>query len=359
MITLVAGTRPNFVKVAPVLRALGARGAPTRVVHTGQHFDERMSVVFFRDLGFEPDHCLDAPCAEDALAGLRADFSAHRPEAVVVVGDVNSTLAGALAAAELEIPLVHVEAGLRSRDLSMPEEVNRIITDHVSALALVPSRDAADNLSAEGIDPEKIVFVGNVMIDSLHAALERTTDALERLGLRRGGYALATLHRPSNVDHPAALALALDALTAMSARTPLLLPLHPRTRQRAAAFGLDARLRDIPGLLPLEPLGYRDFVTLLASARLVATDSGGIQEEATVLGVPCLTLRERTERPITVTQGTNTVVGLDPARIIWELDAILAGRGKRGSVPEGWDGKAGERSADAVLALTRLGARRA
>ncbi len=356
MIYLVAGTRPNFMKIAPILRALRGRGVPVRLLHTGQHFDASMSDVFFRDLGMpQPDLTLrsgggsHAEQTASVLVGAEADLLAHRPRVVVVVGDVTGTLAAALAAAKLGIPVAHVESGLRSRDWTMPEEINRVLTDQLSDLLLTPSRDAEPNLRAEGIPPERIVFVGNVMIDSMRYAIERPTDVLERLGLAPRAYAVATLHRPANVDDAARLGATLDALEAIAQRIPLVFPVHPRTLARAQALGLDARLRSMPGLVTTEPLGYDDFVTLTGSARLVATDSGGVQEETTALGIPCLTMRGGTERPVTVTHGTNTVVGLDAAKIAAEVDAILAGRGKKGTVPEGWDGKTGERIADALL----------
>ncbi|MGK4006032.1 UDP-N-acetylglucosamine 2-epimerase (non-hydrolyzing) [Sorangium sp. So ce1036] len=358
MIYLVAATRPNFMKLAPICRALEARGLPMRLLHTGQHFDPTMSDVFFRDLGLPtPDHMLKAGGGSHAeqtaavLVGAEADLIAHRPRVVVVVGDVTSTLAGALAAAKLGIPVVHVEAGLRSRDWTMPEEINRVLTDQLSDLLLTPSHDAHPNLLAEGVPPERIRFVGNVMIDSVHYALKRQTDALARFGLEPKKYAIATLHRPANVDSAERLSETLDALAAIAQRLPTVFPVHPRTVARAEAFGLSGRLRDTSGLRIMDPLGYDDFVTVMGNALLVATDSGGIQEETTALGIPCLTMRQGTERPITVTQGTNTVVGLDAALIAREVDAILAGRGKRGTVPEGWDGKTGERIADALEAF--------
>jgi UDP-N-acetylglucosamine 2-epimerase (non-hydrolysing) len=356
MIYLVAGTRPNFMKIAPIRRALAARGIETRLLHTGQHFDAAMSDVFFHDLGMgAPDVTLQAGGGSHAeatatvLVGAERDLLEHRPKVVVVVGDVTSTLAAALAAAKLGIPVAHVEAGLRSRDWSMPEEINRVLTDQLSDLLLVPSHDAEPNLRAEGIAPERIVFVGNVIIDSVKYALERPTDILERLGLRKGQYAIATLHRPRNVDTAEALGATLDALGAVAARLPLIFPVHPRTVARAEALGLAGRLRSTENLRATQPLGYDDFVTLMGHAKLVATDSGGIQEETTALGIPCLTMRGGTERPITVTQGTNTIVGLDVAKIAAEVDAILAGRAKKGTVPEGWDGKTGERIADALI----------
>ncbi len=358
MIYLVAGTRPNFMKIAPIWRALHARGRAVRLMHTGQHFDAAMSDVFFRDLGMPtPDAQLHAGGGSHGeqtaavLVGVEADLVKHRPAVVVVVGDVTSTLSAALAAAKLGIPVVHVEAGLRSRDWTMPEEINRVLTDQLSDLLLIPSHDAEPNLRAEGIAAERIRFVGNVMIDSLYYAKKRSTDALARYRVEPGKYALATLHRPANVDSPEALARTLDALDAITKRVPVLFPVHPRTVERAKGAGLAARLNGTPNLRTTEPLGYDDFVTLMSSAMLVATDSGGIQEETTALGVPCLTMRGGTERPITVTEGTNTVVALDVAKIAAAVEEIVAGRGKKGRVPAGWDGKTGERIADAIDAF--------
>jgi UDP-N-acetylglucosamine 2-epimerase (non-hydrolysing) len=358
LVYLVAGTRPNFMKVAPILRALATRGLPLRLIHTGQHFDAAMSDVFFRDLGMPPPHlALHAGGGSHAqqtaavLVGVEKDLLAQKPRVAVVVGDVTSTLAAALAAAKLGIPVAHVEAGLRSRDWTMPEEINRVLTDQLSDLLLIPSMDARTNLEREGIDPERIVFVGNVMIDSLQYALQRPTKVLAELGLAPRRYAVVTLHRPANVDDREALAATLDALEAIGARLPVVFPVHPRTTARAEALGLAGRMRTVPGLRAIEPVGYNDFVTLMGNAALVATDSGGIQEETTALGIPCLTLREGTERPITVEQGTNTIVGLDPARLAAEVDAILAGRGKTGRIPAGWDGKTGERIAEALEAF--------
>lgn len=358
MISLVAGTRPNFMKIAPIWRALKARDYPLRLIHTGQHFDAAMSDVFFRDLGMpEPDarlNCGGGTHAEQTaavLVGVEKEFIAFRPSVVVVVGDVTSTLAAALAAAKLGIPVAHVEAGLRSRDWTMPEEINRILTDQLSDLLLTPSPDAERNLLAEGIPRERIKFVGNVMIDSLHWARRMRTDALERFGLRPQRYALATLHRPANVDAVESLEATLVALGMIAERIPVLFPVHPRTLARASALGLSGRLQGVSGLKTCDPVGYNDFVTLMTSARLVATDSGGIQEETTALGIPCLTLREGTERPITVTEGTNTIVGLDPVKIARETDAILAGNGKTGRTPDGWDGRTAERIASALVAL--------
>ncbi|MGH7438094.1 MAG: non-hydrolyzing UDP-N-acetylglucosamine 2-epimerase [Polyangiaceae bacterium] len=358
MIDLVAGTRPNFMKVAPIWRALHRRGLPVRIIHTGQHFDAAMSDVFFRDLGMpEPQvrlSCGGGTHAEQTaavLVGVEKVLAESRPAALVVVGDVTSTMAAALAAAKLGIGVVHVEAGLRSRDWTMPEEINRIVTDQLSDLLLIPSRDATKNLLAEGIAEPRIRFVGNVMIDSLHWCLDKRTDAVERFGLRDAGYALATLHRPANVDAREPLVATLDALATIASRMPVLFPMHPRTLARVKSLELSERLTEIASLTTCPPLGYNDFVTLMGHARLVATDSGGIQEETTALGIPCLTMREGTERPITVDEGTNTIVGLDVGKIAGEVDAILAGRGKRGRVPDGWDGKTGERIVDAIVAF--------
>jgi UDP-N-acetylglucosamine 2-epimerase (non-hydrolysing) len=356
MITLVAGTRPNFMKIAPVRRALARRGVAVRLIHTGQHVEASMSAVFFRDLELpDPDVALaqgggsHAEQTASVLVGVEADLAAHRPDLAVVVGDVTSTLAAALAAAKLGVPVAHVEAGLRAHDWTMPEEINRVLTDRIADLLFCPSRDAEENLVAEGVPPGRLAFAGNVMIDSLYAALARRTNVVSRFGLRPRGYGVATLHRPANVDTAESLAATLDALAAIAARLPLIFPVHPRTVARATALGFAARFNAVPNLKPIQPLGYDDFVTLMSDARLVATDSGGIQEETTVLGVPCLTLRSSTERPVTVACGTNTVVGLGVARIEQEVSEILAGRGKRGRIPEGWDGRAAERIADGIL----------
>ena len=355
MIALVAAARPNFMKIAPISRELQQREIPARLIHTGQHFDANMSDVFFRDLGMPaPDVMLGAGGGTQAqqtaavLVGVEAELVRFRPALLVVVGDVTSTLASALAAAKLGVPVVHVESGLRSRDWTMPEEINRVLTDRLSDLLLTPSPDARDNLLAEGIAAERIVFVGNVMIDSLHYAVARSTDVLARLQLGPQAYAVATIHRPASVDTPAALCATLEALAAVAARIPLVFPVHPRTLARLGEFGLASHARTTSGLRLLEPLGYHDFVTLFSQARLAVTDSGGIQEETTALGIPCLTMRDSTERPITVTEGTNIVVGTDRDRIARAVDEILAGKGKKGRVPEGWDGHAALRIVDAL-----------
>jgi UDP-N-acetylglucosamine 2-epimerase (non-hydrolysing) len=356
----VVGARPNFMKIAPVIRAVAAAGfADQRLVHTGQHYDAAMSDVFFQDLGLpRPDAHLGVGSGSHAeqTARVMVAFEAYcleeRPDLVVVAGDVNSTLACAIDAAKLRIPLAHVEAGLRSFDLDMPEEVNRILTDRIADLLLTPSSDADENLRREGTAPGRIFRVGNVMIDTLLAHLPRAR-ALRpagRMGLEGARYAVLTLHRPSNVDDPVVLRGLFDALLAIEARVPIVFPVHPRTRKRLAEFGLEARIGAAPGLHLCEPLGYLEFLGLVADASLVLTDSGGLQEETTALGIPCLTLRENTERPVTVSEGSNTVVGVDPAVIVREATAALDGRGKAGRVPALWDGKASERIAEVLRA---------
>ncbi|WP_250290672.1 non-hydrolyzing UDP-N-acetylglucosamine 2-epimerase [Frankia sp. CiP1_Cm_nod1] len=350
-VLFVAGARPNFMKVAPVLAAAVARGAVTTLVHTGQHYDAAMSGVFFDELGLRaPDHFLAAGSGSHAgqTAGVMTAFepllAAVRPDVVVVVGDVNSTLACALVTAKSGIPLAHVEAGLRSRDWSMPEEVNRVVADRVSDLLFATSPDAAGNLRQEGYRPDQVHLVGNVMVDTLLANIERARarPVLSRLGLRAGGYGLVTLHRPSNVDDPDVLSGLLEALGKVAERCPLVFPLHPRTRAR-----VEGRLP--AGVATLPPAGYLDFLALQAGARVVLTDSGGVQEETTVLGVPCLTLRDNTEREVTVTEGTNQVIGTDPERIVAVAAEVLA-YPPRPRRPALWDGRAGERIAEILLA---------
>lgn len=358
-VVLVAGARPNFVKIAPLHAALSLRdGVEPIVLHTGQHYDEEMSQLFFDQLGIpRPKYNLGVGSASHAeqTARIMMEFEKvilnEPPDIVVVVGDVNSTAACSLVAAKLGIPSAHVEAGLRSRDRRMPEEINRIVTDALCDLLFTTSRDADENLVQEGISRERIFFVGNVMIDTLLRFREAAsrTGILERLSLRPGDFALLTLHRPSNVDDPAVLARLFEAVVAVSRRLPVVVPLHPRTRSRMEEFGLGSVLEAAEGVRVLPPLGYLEFLALEAQARLVLTDSGGIQEETTVLGVPCLTLRPNTERPVTCTQGTNRLVGNDPARIIAAVEAVLSEPPPSGRVPELWDGKAAERIADILV----------
>lgn len=358
----VVGARPNFMKVAPIVEAMRRRApefAPT-VLHTGQHYDERMSDAFFRDLGLPtPDVHLGVGSGSHAqqTAAVMQSFEPvvleQRPDWVLVVGDVNSTLACALVCSKLGVRVAHVEAGLRSRDRTMPEEINRLVTDQLSDLLLTPSEDADRNLLAEGIPAERIRLVGNVMIDSLFKQLESAASSRvrEELEVAGGDYAVVTLHRPSNVDEPGVLGGILSALTRIGERLPVVFPIHPRTRKNLEEFGLRDGLERRGRVRLTEPLGYLDFLRLYSGARLVLTDSGGIQEETTALGIPCLTLRENTERPITVELGTNRVVGTDPARIIAEAESALSSDRQKEPprVPPLWDGHAAERILDALL----------
>ena len=344
-ICFVVGARPNFMKVAPVLHAL--EGEPL-LVHTGQHYDEAMSDAFVRELGLpEPDVFLGVGSGTHgeqiarALVGLERVLLDRRPTAVVVAGDVNSTLAGAIAAAKAGIPLAHIESGLRSFDPSMPEEHNRKLTDHLSQLLLAHSQSAVDNLKSEGIAADTIELVGNTMIDTLvaHVDAAKAAEPWRRFGLDSGAYGLVTLHRPALVDDPQLLQETAEALAQLAADVPLVFPVHPRTR---------ARLGDVsaPGLHLAPPLGYHDFLGLEACARFVLTDSGGVQEETSALGVPCFTLRDSTERPVTTELGTNVVLGVRPDRVR-EIPALLAAGRPAGPIPL-WDGRAGERAADAI-----------
>jgi UDP-N-acetylglucosamine 2-epimerase (non-hydrolysing) len=353
------------MKIAPVMAAL--RGAtdpiPVRLVHTGQHYDAHMKDAFFHELGIPaPDVDLEVGSASHAVqtAEIMKRFEpvldAERAAAVLVVGDVNSTIACALVAAKKGVPVIHVEAGLRSFDRTMPEEINRVLTDQISDLLFTTERSAHGNLLGEGVNERRIHFVGNVMIDTLlqhlkcavpaHETLARAGDS-EIFLASRSGYALLTLHRPSNVDDPAILRGLLETLRRVSEQVPIVFPVHPRTAARIAQAGLE-RLLDTPRILRLSPLGYLQMLGLMAKARLVLTDSGGIQEETTALGIPCLTLRENTERPTTVEQGTNTIVGSEPTRILAAVTDILATGGKAGRVPELWDGRAALRIASVL-----------
>jgi UDP-N-acetylglucosamine 2-epimerase (non-hydrolysing) len=345
------------MKIAPVMAALQTtpHPIPMRLVHTGQHYDPEMNDAFFAQLGIsEPDVHLDVGSASHALqtAEIMRRFEPvidlEQPAAVLVVGHVNSTIACALVAAKKRVPIIHVEAGLRSFDRSMPEEINRVLTDQIADLLFITERAAHNNLLREGVEEKRIHFVGNVMIDTLRRhlpqakpieqILNQAADPAIFLDLRLG-YALLTLHRPSNVDDPVVLEGILQTLRAISDRLPIVFPIHPRTSTRIKAAHLQGLL-DTPRILQTAPLSYLEMLGLMANARLVLTDSGGIQEETTVLGVPCLTLRENTERPCTVEQGTNTVVGSDPARILSTIGDVLETGGQRGRIPELWDGRA-------------------
>jgi len=361
-IACIVGARPNFMKMAPLVRAFaGERSLPGAVlIHTGQHYDFAMNGRLFDDLGLpEPDINLEVGSGSHAvqtaevMKRIEPVLDDLAPACVVVVGDVNSTLAVALVATKKGIPVVHVEAGLRSYDRAMPEEVNRVLTDQISDLLYTTERAAEGNLVREGIDPGRVHFAGNVMIDSLLHHRARAVPPAATLAAAGApaaaiedpaGFAVVTLHRPSNVDDRAALGESLSILREVSARVPVVWPMHPRTRANVERFGLAAAAAD-PRIVLLPPQGYLEMLGLMAGARLVLTDSGGVQEETTALAVPCLTMRDNTERPITVEQGTNTLVGRDRARILAAVDGVVATGGKRGRRPELWDGHAAPRIA--------------
>jgi len=381
----VVGARPNFMKLASIARAIQdhntSNNNPTinhLIVHTGQHYDDRMSQLFFDELELpKPDMNLNVGSASHAvqtaeiMKGFEPVLLEHEPDVILLVGDVNSTVACALVASKIDYhtpnsglrtpnsrrkPLiVHVEAGLRSFDRSMPEEINRILCDALSDLLFITEEDAMVNLEQEGIPREKIHSVGNVMIDTLLINLKKAQDIktprLEKNfydGIRNG-YGLVTLHRPSNVDQPQTLNALMGCLKAISSRIPVIFPIHPRTKGNLERFGIYEELSKSNGILMTEPLGYLEFLGLLRSARLVLTDSGGIQEETTFLRIPCMTLRENTERPVTITLGTNYLVGTNPERILETAFQILDGKGKRGGIPPLWDGKAGQRIVEILV----------
>ncbi|MGA1794845.1 MAG: non-hydrolyzing UDP-N-acetylglucosamine 2-epimerase [bacterium] len=367
----VVGARPNFMKVAPVVRALQSRAGISQViVHTGQHYDANMSEVFFRQLDIpKPDINLEVGSGSHALqtAQIMSRFEpvvlGQKPGLVLVYGDVNSTVATALVCSKLLIPVGHVEAGLRSFDRTMPEEINRLLTDQVADLLFTPSADGDENLAREGVSPDKVHLVGNVMIDTLVHLLPKADDSfLEGLygndsgtprrsegtkgeHAQNRGYMLVTLHRPSNVDDPEMLGEIIFTLKSISRELDVIFPIHPRTRARLRALKIPV---EDPRLKLTEPVGYLQFIALQQKAAVIVTDSGGIQEEATYLGIPCLTLRENTERPITITAGTNILVGRDMGRLRKEVDRILSGEVKKGGIPPLWDGKASERIAAIV-----------
>jgi len=355
---LVAGARPNFMKIAPIVRAIDKHNASTKanyiepiLVHTGQHYDYEMSKIFFEDLELpEPDVYLGVGSGTHAQQTARVMMRLEKvlvkesPDLVMVVGDVNSTLAGALAAVKLHIPVAHIEAGLRSYDRNMPEEINRLLTDAISDYLFTPSPDADENLRKEGVPDQKIFLVGDVMVDSLlhNKAKAEASKVLSQLGLSRGNYALLTLHRPSNVDDKESLLRISEALREICQRITIVFPVHPRTKKAIEKYSLQNFFEDRHIRL-IEPLGYLNFLNLMMNARFVMTDSGSIQQETTVLNIPCLTLRDTTERPITVSQGTNTLVWNDRKKIVSEAGKILNGKGKKGHCPALWDGKAAER----------------
>jgi UDP-N-acetylglucosamine 2-epimerase (non-hydrolysing) len=357
----VVGARPNFVKMAPLISAMrGQSGITPALVHTGQHYDGSMSKQFFEDLGIpSPDFDLGVGSGSHAMQTaevmrrLEPVLDTLRPDVVLVVGDVNSTLAAALTAAKLHIPVAHVEAGLRSFDRTMPEEINRLLTDAISDFLFVTEESGRENLLREGIAPQKVHLVGNVMIDALEASRDRwgQSSILSRLGLGTDDpYVVLTLHRPSNVDDPLTLMNFLDAFHELARQVPIVFSLHPRVKQQLLRQGY--LFRTMPdsgeplhrkGIAYLDALGYLDFIALMSRARLVLTDSGGVQEETTCLGIPCLTLRDTTERPVTITHGTNRVIGTDPGRIVGEALRTLEERPRRNGAPPLWDGQTAER----------------
>ena len=353
-IIVVVGARPNFMKMAPLYSELKKRNLNTLLLHTGQHYDQNMSNIFFEELKMpKPDIYLGVGSETHAkqTARIMVDFEKvcleNKPQRIIVAGDVNSTIACALVATKLNIPVDHVEAGLRSFDNTMPEEINRILTDRISSLLFTPSEDANTNLLNEGVNPESIKLTGNIMIDSLMNNLEKTNiDILNKLGIDKKGYALVTLHRPSNVDQKESLTGIFNALKNISEKIHVVFPLHPRTKNKMEQFKI---LNTINTKIKFtEPLGYLDFLSLTKNARVVLTDSGGIQEETTALGIPCLTLRENTERPVTVEEGTNKVIGNSETKIIKEFDEIIGSEELEYSVPKLWDGKTANRIADII-----------
>jgi UDP-N-acetylglucosamine 2-epimerase (non-hydrolysing) len=361
---LVAGVRPNFMKVEPLLRVISqhnAARANQRIepcfIHTGQHYDFEMSQVFFDELKLpRPDIHLGVGSGTHAeqtgkiMIELERLLLKEKPDLVIVVGDVNSTLAAALAAVKIHIPVAHVEAGLRSYDRSMPEEINRILTDAISDYLFTPSPDADSNLIKEGVSRDKIFCVGDVMVDSLlfHKDIASRRGILSEVGLEAKNYALLTMHRPSNVDDKSSLLRIITAIKKIARRIPVIFPVHPRTQANISRFGFDEFFQD-RRIIRIEPLGYLDFLNLEMNARLVITDSGGMQQETTVLNVPCLSLRDTTERPITIEEGTNILVWNDTSQIIEEAFKILDGQGKKGKCPALWDGKAAERTIDILV----------
>ncbi len=355
----VVGARPNFMKIAPLMEAFrGESSIEPVLVHTGQHYDHQMSDLFFRQLGIpEPDINLGVRGGSHAvqtgriMEAFEPVVVQHNPDAVVVVGDVNSTIACGMVAAKLAIKLVHVEAGLRSFDRTMPEEINRVLTDSISDLLFCTEQSGVDNLIREGASEENIFLVGNVMIDTLLKNLRKAklSKILDELNLRERKYALLTLHRPTNVDDPTVFSRLLDALEAIQRDLPIVFPIHPRTLKNLDKLGLAQRVEAMKDLRMIDPAGYLDFLKLMSEAKLVLTDSGGIQEETTILKVPCLTLRDSTERPITVDVGSNRVVGTNPARILAGYREVADGQWGTSEIPPLWDGRAGQRITKVLL----------
>lgn len=372
----IVGARPNFMKISPILRAFESHGEfSVRLIHTGQHYDVAMNSVFFEELGIpEPDINLEVGSgthtAQTAqiMMGLETVFTEHRPDMVLVVGDVNSTMAAALVASKLMIPVAHVEAGLRSHDRTMPEEINRLVTDRLSDLLLTTESEGDRQLEHEGVLSDQIHFVGNVMIDTLHSCLGCARPAAETIGsfdpsgafskVAGTGFGYVTLHRPSNVDDPVKLKGIFDALVDISRQLPLIFAVHPRTLAQAKAANLE-KILDDGEILVTAPLGYLNGLGLMREARLVITDSGGIQEETTALGVPCLTVRDNTERPITISAGTNTLVGSSPDKLRAAVKEVLSSGGKKGQIPPLWDGQSAGRIVSNVHAFLKKKSRQA
>lgn len=354
----VVGARPNFMKMAPILHAIADYDRlEATLVHTGQHYDTSLSDVFFEELEMKrPDISLEVGSGKHGeqtariLERAEQTLEAHTFDRVIVVGDVNSTMAVALAAVKLHVPVAHVEAGLRSFDRSMPEEINRIVTDSISDMLFVSEPSGMENLRHEGHPEEQLHLVGNVMIDTLKSLLPkaRQRDTLSKIGLEPGGYGVVTLHRPANVDFPEVLSALVEVLVEISRDLPLVFPVHPRTQTRLESFGLAAKVRDAAGIFVLPPAGYLDFLCMTSQARLIVTDSGGLQEESTALGIPCLTARPNTERPVTVTEGSSTLIDSDPVLLRAQLRQILDGDYKQGRCPDLWDGRAAARIAQVL-----------
>lgn len=353
---LIAAARPNFMKIAPLYHAMAATDwCQPVLIHTGQHYDANMSDAFFQDLQMpKPDFHLNVGSGSHAeqtggvMIAYERIVNEHRPDWIVVVGDVNSTIACALVGAKLWIPVAHLEAGLRSGDLRMPEEVNRIVTDRLANLLWTPSMDGNENLRAEGVDASKIDLVGNIMIDSFEMMRNKieSDETAKSLGLSANGYAVVTMHRPSNVDEKAVLNEIVEQIINVSEKCQLVFPVHPRTRQKLTQFGLLDKLESAKQVMVIEPLGYIQFMNLVTQSKLVITDSGGIQEETTYLGIPCLTLRENTERPITITHGTNQLI--QPSVLEREVNNVLSDDQKRGQCPELWDGATAQRVVESL-----------
>ena len=364
-IICVVGARPNFMKIAPIMRAFAdpQYKFEALLLHTGQHYDAEMKADLFEQLRIpEPDIDLGVGSGSHAvqtaevIKRFEPVLDEHKPTAVLVVGDVNSTISTALVAVKKNIPVIHVESGLRSGDRTMPEEINRILTDQISDLLFITERSAEGNLNREGIPSEKIRFVGNVMIDTLLYNRDRAASLDEILARTdgrftaddlSGGYGLLTMHRPSNVDDPKVLERLVNTLCEISSELPLIFPVHPRTKQKLEATGLDAKLKEAQ-ITTMPPAGYLEMLGMMGNARVVLTDSGGVQEETTALGVPCITMRENTERPITIEEGTNTMVGTDPEAILASFHDVMKNGGKAGRIPEYWDGKSAERIAASI-----------